>query len=116
MAIDSCFLVDEEERTSFIEEYIVGILPDEEGSAAREKAKELVNKYAGQDINALSVLAYAASKGRFAEFVDKLEFHHEENLRYVHPEARRLSTVPGAVRAETFFSNCYKALCITSRN
>ena len=68
--------------------------------------------YEGQDLNALSVLAYAAERGRFDEFLEKLEKHYEESLGYVHPEARRVAQIPGAVRAENFFIKCYESLGI----
>lgn len=31
-------------------------------------------------------------------------------MKYVHPEARRLKAVPGAVRAEAFFLRCYEEM------
>jgi len=46
------------------------------------------------------------------EFAKKLEGHYQESLQYVHPEARRIARVPGAVRAEAFFLDCYKSMGI----
>ena len=37
------------------------------------------------------------------------------NLQYVHPEARRTVQVPGTLRAERFFVECYGALGIEQK-
>jgi predicted unusual protein kinase regulating ubiquinone biosynthesis (AarF/ABC1/UbiB family) len=112
MSLDTCFIVPEEARTAFIDDNIVGKLPEDSRESAKDKAIRIVNDYVGQDLNALSVLAYATERGRFDEFVEKLEGHYQESLQYVHPEARRIARVPGAVRAEAFFLNCYKSMGI----
>ena len=31
-------------------------------------------------------------------------------MKYVHPEARRIAQMPGAVRAERFFLNCFEEM------
>ncbi len=112
MGIASCFEVKEEARTTFIEKSIIEKLPDEKRDSARQKINDIVNNYEGQDVNALSTLAYAAEKNRFDEFTGKLETHYNESLQFVHPEARKLQQVPGALRAEYFFMRCYKELGI----
>ena len=99
-------------RVSFIENSIVAKLPENERDNAKAGATTIVNCYAGIDVDALSVLAYAAERGKFEEFAEKLEKHYEENLSFVHPDARRLAVVPGAVRAERFFIDCYRKMGI----
>jgi transposase len=110
--LEDCFQIDKEARTSFIEKSILGKLSSAERVALENRIKGIVTNYVGQDLNALSVLAYAAERGRITEFIEKLEKHYEDSLRYVHPEARKLAAVPGAVRAEKFFVDCYKGLGI----
>ncbi len=112
MSLDDQFETKKTSRELFIATNIVGKLPKETQDAAKEKTHAILNSYAGRDIDALSVLGYAAEQNKFDEFVKKLESHHETNLRYVHPGARRILTVPGAQRAELFFLNCYKELGI----
>jgi len=88
------FLIEEGVRTPYIDENIVGKLPEDVRESAKERVIKIVNNYAGQDLNALSVLSYAAERGRFDEFAGKLEGHHQENLQFVHPKARRLEGIP----------------------
>ena len=111
MSIDTCFMIPEEVRTTFIE-HIVGKLPEEVRESAKSRATKIVTDYVGQDENALSVLAYAAEQGRFDEFAKKLEEHYQENLQFVHPEARMNTQFPGVVRAERFFLECYESMGI----
>lgn len=110
MSIDTYFMISEEERIAFIDKNIVEKLPEDVREGVKIRATKIVTDYIGQDVNALSVLAYAAERGRFDEFARKLEGHYQENLQYVHPEARRIGQVPGAVRAEIFFLDCYKSM------
>lgn len=116
MGIEDCFQIPAEKRTSFIEKNILAHLPEDVKDSARQRVTKIINAYVGQDLNALSVLAYAAEKGNFDEFVEKLEKHNQESLKYVHPEARTNAQVPGAIRAENFFLDCYKALNIKPNN
>ena len=112
MSIDTCFIVPEEARIAFIDDNIIGKLPEDSRESAKDRATKIVNDYVGQDLNALSVLAYASERGRFDEFAERLEGHYQESLQYVHPEARRIAQVPGAVRAEAFFLDCYNSIGI----
>lgn len=72
MSIDTCFIVPENVRSAFIDENIVGKLPENVREGAKIRATKIVTNYVGQDLNALSVLAYAAERGRFDEFAEKL--------------------------------------------
>jgi len=112
MSIDSCFEVPESVRTSFIRENVGGYITEEQLETSIKRAEAIVNAYAGRDMDALSVLAYAAERGRFDEFAQKLDEHYQESLQFVHPEARRLAQIPGAIRAEQFFLECYQDLGI----
>ena len=112
MSIDTCFQVPKEARTTFIEKNIAGKLSLAVRDSAIQRATKIVNNYVGLDLNALSVLAYAAERGKFDEFANKLEEHYKSSLTYVHPEARRVAQIPGAFRAELFFLECYKDMGI----
>ncbi len=112
MSLEASFLVSEKKRTTFIDNKIIGKLPKDSRENAKKRAAKIVTDYVGQDINALSVLAYAAEQGKFEEFAQKLEQHYQDNLQDVHPEARNNARIPGAVRTEKFFSDCYKSLGI----
>jgi hypothetical protein len=112
MANEDLFEVRKDKRDLFIDDTILAKLPEEKRNSAKDISIKIINDYVGQDLNALSVLAYAAKDGRFDEFVEKLETHYQKILKYVHPEARKLANVPGAVRTENFFLECYKSLGI----
>ena len=112
MTLEDCFEIEESMRTDLINKHILAHLPEESRQAVKQRAIRIVENFVGQDVNALSVLIYAAERGKFDEYAQRLEEHFRESLQYVHPEARRIAQVPGAVRAEVFFINCYKELVI----
>lgn len=115
MSTGTCFEIAEEQRAAFIDNNIIANLHEDDKEAARERTKRIVNNYEGRDVDALSVLAYAAEQGRFDEFAGKLEEHYRDSLEYVHPNARKVARIPGAVRAEVFFTDCYIELDIEPR-
>ena len=108
-------LVRKEKRDEYIDTRIISALLDYKKSFARPRVIDIVDKCIGGDMDALSLLRYAAEKGRFDEFMDKLEKQYHENLCYVSPEARMVRGHPGADRAEIFFIDCYKQLGIKPR-
>ena len=116
MNLETISLVPERVRTVFIEGSITGKLPEDLRERAKERATEIVNYYVGQEVNALSVLAYAAEQGRFDEFAERLERHYQESLQYVHPSARRIAGVPGVLRAEEFFLGCYQSMGVSPQD
>ncbi|HLC97212.1 MAG TPA: hypothetical protein VJC21_00305 [Candidatus Nanoarchaeia archaeon] len=115
MGTDTYMEVPEGIRNVFLEENIAGKLPSEQRDSAKERARNIIEDYKSREIDALSILAYAAEQGRFNEFAKRLEEHHKINLQYVHPEARRTVQVPGTLRAERFFVECYGALGIEQK-
>jgi hypothetical protein len=106
------FAIPERSRTTFIDNRIVEKLPPASRTGARERATRIAESYEGQDAHALSVLAYAAERGKFDEFAGKLERHFDESLGYVHPEVRRDPRVPSVVQTAAFFRACYTSLGI----
>ncbi|HJX05537.1 MAG TPA: hypothetical protein VJ461_02420 [Candidatus Nanoarchaeia archaeon] len=112
MSLDEFFEVTEEGRITFIEKNILGKLPEDIRESVKPRVLKIVNDYVGRDGDALSVLAYAAERGRFEEFAKKLEENYKENLCYVHPEARRILELGGAFRTEQFILDCYKEMDI----
>jgi len=110
MTIEECFEVQIPARIVFIDENIVAHLPEKDRSEAKKRATTIVEAFVGRDMDALSVLSYAAERGKFCEYAEKLENHFQESMKYVHPEARRIAQIPGAVRAERFFLDCYKEM------
>jgi len=111
MTLDDHFEISESDRIDFIEEYIVAHILPETKDQIRERAKIITNLYQGKDIAALSILSYAAEKGRFDEFAEKLEAQCKENLGFIHPQHRKHSPPsPAIFRAEMFFLGCYKEL------
>lgn len=115
MDLEHLFETSKKAREDFIRKSIVAKLPESDRQEAEKKVYKIVCKYVGQNVNALSVLAYAAEQNRFEEFIGKLESHYQENLQFVHPDARRLVAIPGAIRAERFFMSCYEAMGIKSQ-
>jgi len=92
MSIEECFELKKENRVRFIEKNIVEKLPENERELAETRAIKLADNYVGVDVNALSILSYAAVQGRFGEFAEKLEKHYRKSLSYVHPEARKVAS------------------------
>ena len=112
MALESFFEVPEDKQKIFIDKNIIGLLPEKERGDGEVRAVRIVNDYMGADRDALSILAYATEQGKFDEFAGKLETHYKDNLIKVHPEARRVKAVPGAMKAAAFFVQCYQELGI----
>lgn len=108
MCLEDCFEVKKKKRIVFINDEIAARLPEEKRKHAIQKAESIVNKYVGQDSHALSILGYASERGRFEEFAERLERHHDKNLWYVHPTARKI----GGDVAREFFFKCYADLNI----
>jgi hypothetical protein len=100
------FIVSEEKRNSFIEKDILGLL-DGNGAGIESRIYELVRLYEGQDLNALSVLAYAANNGVLTDYVNKLTDYYKKQVQFVHPSARVIHS-----KIESFFLTCYKELNI----
>ena len=105
------FEIKEEARTKFIDD-LVSNVPEGSRIKTREASIQLIKSYEGADMDALSILYYAAERGRFDEFAEKLSIYFVENLSFVHPMARRIAEVPGAVRAVNFFLDCYTKMGI----
>jgi hypothetical protein len=99
-------------RARFIDEVIAPHLSAEQRDSGKDRADRIVGSYAGADRDAISILAYAAERGKFDEFAEKLEKYHADDLNFVHPDARRVAAVPGAIKAARFFMNCYEELGI----
>ena len=115
MNVDSCFEIAEDKRATYIDNKIVAELPEGVKASAKALATSIVESYVGRDADALCILAYAAQRGRFDEFAQKLKKQCEENLGFVDPEIRRLADIPGARQAELFFLQCYEELGIKPR-
>ena len=79
--MSDCYQVPEEARTTFIEKNILGKLPVIERESAEPRATSIVESYVGADMDALSILSYAADQDRFDEFAEKLEQHYKDNLK-----------------------------------
>jgi hypothetical protein len=106
-------LAPEARSPEFIKKNIFDKLPkDKLTSVSVKEISDLIEEFKGQDLNAMSVLMYAAEQGKLEDYLGKLRQHYQENLQYVHPDARRLAAMPGAVRAENFFVRCYTELGI----
>lgn len=113
MSIDNFLEVPEDKRTIFIQNNIPKLLLKEKG--VEERITQIADNYLGVDVDALSILAYAAERGTFNEFAGKLEKFYVDNLIMVHPGARRVAQVPGAMKAAAFFMQCYHELGVRER-
>ena len=113
---DEYFEIGKQDRIDLINKHIISNLPEEEKNFMTRRVVYIVDKYEGQDLNALSVLIYAAEKGGLEEYIQKLEKHFGENLAWVHPKARKFKVIPGAVRAEMFFLQCYEQLGVKPKD
>ena len=115
MSLAECFEIDPVAREKFIAENIVALLPETERIEGKKRATTIVSNFVGADMDAISILGYAAERGRFNEFAEKLKRYYDWNLKYVHPEARRVAMIPGAIRATQFFLKCYEEMGIQPR-
>lgn len=107
----SYFQVPEEARTEFVGEKILGRFSITEREVIEPRVTEIVNNYAGRDVDALSILSYASEQDRLDEFAEKLEEYYEKDFGYKHPETRCIPTP----KTEIFFIGCYEALGIERR-
>ena len=114
MSLAECFEVESVAREKWIGEFTAN-LPEEKRKDVRLRASVIAENFVGTDLDALSILGYAAERGRFDEFAEKLEKHYDWNLKYVHPAARRIRAIPGAIRATQFFLQCYHEMDIQPR-
>ena len=114
MSLESHFQVPKEVRQAFIDEHIIGILPEDvEGrDILKNRTLETINMYVGQDANALSLLAYAAEKGRLTEFVSRLEGIYNQSTPYLHPQIRSFAEAHNIRKVDQFFVGCYQELGI----
>ncbi|MCU0642479.1 MAG: hypothetical protein MUF61_02785, partial [archaeon] len=108
--LDSFFEVPEKDKNRFIDENVAAHVPEEKRAEVKDRTLRIVGNYMGCDIDALSILGYAAERGKFEEYATKLEVHYTENLQFVHPQLRIRPNIPGAQRANAFFVNCYHEL------
>jgi len=116
MSLEQLFQMDEKVRTPFIEKHVAGKVPAEQYEVVKERATKITTMYAGFDIDAMSILAFAAERSRFDEFAEKLERNYRDELQYVHPEARRSRLLSGSVKTLQFFQTCYQAMDIKPRD
>jgi hypothetical protein len=75
-------------RKEFVEKNIVKHLTSPERVKVEPKLNEVIVKYKDLDeveVNALSLMAYAAEKGRLSEFLARLDNQFENNLKLRHP-------------------------------
>jgi len=100
------FEISEKDREDFIAKHIVGKF----SGASTERVRQIAINYEGRDMDALNVLAYAVEKGKFEEYAGRLEKYFREDLQFIYHEGRRLVKVPGAMRAEKFFMDCFEEL------
>ena len=116
MSLEVSFEVPEEMRIKFIDENILGKLPEETRDNTKSRVLRIIENYQGLDSAALSIMAYASERGRFDEFMERLETHYNENLQYLHPEARRLAIMPATRRAQIVFRECCEEMGVRPTN
>jgi len=105
-------------RKEFVEKNIVKHLTSPERVKVEPKLNEVIVKYKDLDeveVNALSLMAYAAEKGRLSEFLARLDNQFENNLKFRHPELRGqfgITNSFGVDEVHLFFEVCYGSLGI----
>jgi len=113
MPTERYFQYPEEKRLPYIERSILTKFPEEKRKAVTGRVVQIVENYEGHDINALSVLTYAAEKGRFDEFALKLENFYQQDLQFKDPAQREIIR---DYKAEEFFQACYRDLLFEPRS
>jgi hypothetical protein len=104
--------IKERVRRKFIKDNILSYMAPENINTTKDRIEEIISAYTGQDRNALSILSYAAEKGRFDEFAERLENYSRLTRSFIHPELRGNQSLNQNPKAEEFFLDCYLALGI----
>lgn len=99
-----------ERRQQAVTDLVLPRISENYRAGLEPRVRRIVDGFEGREADAISVLMYAAERGRTDEFLKKLEGHYEDSLQYVHPEARRDPRIPGALRAEAFIFGCYQEM------
>jgi len=103
-------------RSGFIDDYILQHVSEADRVGTKQRINDLTDNFQGVDRDALAVLFYAARGGKLDEYLGKLGEYHDRDLKFVHPEARRVAQMPGATKVDRFFGRCFKELGVnTSR-
>lgn len=105
----------EEKREEFIEENIVSEFDEEKKDEIEEKVEDLVAKYQGFDVDALSILAYASERDQFDEYYERLGKLYAKDVQYIHPEQRKLRVGKSVLRVQISMKDMYEDLGIEPR-
>jgi len=103
--------VSEKTRKEFVEKNILKHLTSPERVKVEPKLNEVVEKYKDLDeieVNALSVMAYAAERGKLSEFLTRLDGQFKDDLNFQHPDLRKQL----GIKKQLFFKACYDDLGI----
>jgi hypothetical protein len=110
MSNEEYFRALREKRQQAVTELVLPRIPEKDRAGLEPRIRGIVERFEGREGDAISVLMYAAEKGRTDEFLQKLEGHYRDSLQDVHPEARRDPRISGALRAEAFILHCYEEM------
>ncbi|GEM_PF-1775499 len=113
-----------EVRSTIIEKKIMGCLPTDYDDGLTGQGKEyesradlrphiekVIDMYAGQDANVLTILSYASQKGRLTEFLTLLEGQYTKGTTgYLLPELRMYAQASNIKKSQEFFMQCYADL------
>ena len=117
-------------RNLVIEQRIIGCFPVDYDKERLENAnsgetktalclqvEKVVEMYAGQDANVLTILSYASEKGRLTEFLTLLEGQYTKGTTgYLLPELRMYAEASNMRRSQEFFMQCYADLGVEARD
>ncbi len=117
-------------RSQVIEQRIMGYLPadyddgrlenagsGETKTALRLHVDSVIDMYAGQDANVLTILSYASQKGRLTEFLTLLEGQYSRGtIGYLLPELRSYAEANNMKKSQEFFMQCYADLGVDARD
>ncbi len=112
MVLDLIFNGSDGDLEKLVGSHIIPKIPIEERENAKIEISGLIKDYAGREVDVINVLMHAADRGKVKEYSKKLKKFYESDLQYVHPEARRHHSIPGALRAESFVLSLYKEMGI----
>jgi hypothetical protein len=115
MDLEKHFQVPAQIRAEFIDD-VISRLPQNQRDFSepqlKQQVEQLVADYCGVEMDALSILYYAAPTGKFEEYALKLKKQHKEDLSYVPISGgmRGNLAIPAVSRTHAFFMACYKEL------
>lgn len=82
-----------------------------------KQVESVIDMYAGQDANVLTILSYASQQGRLTQYLTLLEGQYSRGtIGYLLPELRPYAEASNMKKSQEFFIQCYADLGVEARD